>query len=75
MNPYLPVDKQNIDNIKIDDSEDETVEMNPEEVALLNEKDFVEDETEDPITHRERDYIPGLDDGEGPKMEGYDERL
>ncbi len=41
MNPYLPVDKQNIDNIPLEDED---------EMELLEE-----------------DYIPGLDDGEGPK--------
>jgi len=28
MNPYLPVDKQNIDNINLEDYEDDTISSN-----------------------------------------------
>ena len=37
MNPYLPVDKQNIDNIPLD--EDET---NKEEQTLIEDRDYIE---------------------------------
>ena len=28
MNPYLPIDKQNIDNINLEDYEDDTISSN-----------------------------------------------